>query len=177
MATNQWLTFTVNGIIAILFGVFALVVPTETIIVLAKYFGLIVFVGGIIVLILSLSQQKKKQPYLSQMIQGIAGIIIGGAIFFFTAESLTFFMILLGIWGIIFGVLQFVIAIRLKGIAIDRNLIIINGLLTLTFGILMFFNPFEAAVAITFMVGLIALIIGVGFLYFAFRLRKIEQED
>jgi uncharacterized membrane protein HdeD (DUF308 family) len=177
MTNNQWLTFLINGIIALVFGVFALAVPEKTVILLAKYLGLLILIGGVILVIIALTRQTKDTPYTSLLVQGILGTVLGAAIFFFTSQSITLFLILLGVWGIVFGLVQLIVATRLKAFPDERTLIIINGLLTLVFGVLLFFNPFEAAVAFTFIVGLIAIIIGVGFFYFAFKLRKVSSES
>jgi uncharacterized membrane protein HdeD (DUF308 family) len=54
-------------------------------------------------------------------------------------------------------------------------MLVVNGLLTLVFGVVMFFNPFQSAVAFIFITGVLALVIGVFLLYFAYKVKTSEE--
>lgn len=173
MLASYRTTLAVNGTIAIIFGVLALFLPKETIMIIAKYFGLVLLIGGVVNLILIFTDKKDNSDQTGGIIQAVAVIVLGAIIFLYTRESLSVFVIVVGIWALIFGVVQILIATRLKKENKVRNWLIFNGLLTTVFGVILFFNPFQSAVALTFVAGVIALIIGIAMIYFAVRLKEV----
>lgn len=173
MLTSARTTLAVNGIIALIFGVLALFLPKETVMVVAKYFGLVLLIGGIVNLVIIFTNKKDASSQSGGIIQAVAGIVLGIIIFLYTKESLAIFVVVIGIWALIFGVVQILIATRLsKGNKI-RDMLIFNGILTTVFGVLLFFNPFKSAVILTFVAGVLALIIGIAMIYFAIRLKEL----
>lgn len=177
MKVTNWSSFAINGAIALIFGLFALFVPEETINLVAKYFGLLILLAGIIILIVALTNKKHDKPYTIPLAEAVTAIVIGCIIFFFTKETLTVFVIVIGLWAIIIGIVQLIIAFRIKEPKQDRYLVIINGLLTIVFGIIMFRNPFETAVALVYVTGIIAIIVGSFLLFFSFRLKALDKDN
>jgi uncharacterized membrane protein HdeD (DUF308 family) len=55
----------------------------------------------------------------------------------------------------------------------DKNYMLYCGLFTLVFGVLMFFNPFTMASVMTVVVGIMAVVIGVVLISFAFKLKNL----
>ena len=174
MKENNWSAFAINGAIALLFGILALSVPETTILVFAKYFGLLVLVSGIILLIIGLNNRRNDRPYTVLLIEAVAAIVIGLIIVFYTQESLTLFVILIGLWAIIMGAVQLIVASQVKENKTDRNILIFNGLFTLLLGVLVFSNPWESAHIFVTIAGLIAVIAGLILLYFAYRFKSAE---
>lgn len=173
MLSSHRTTLALNGIIALVFGVLALFFPRETIIVVAKYLGLVLLIMGVVILIISFTDKKSNRSQASSITQGVAGVVLGGIIFFYTQESLSVFVILIGIWALIFGIVQIIIATRIKSGNRIRDLLIFNGILTTAFGVILFFNPFQSAVALTFVAGVLAVIIGIGMIYFSYQLKNL----
>ncbi len=172
---NNWWLLTLNGVIAVLFGVFALFIPQATILTIAKYFGFILLLGGLILFIGALSKMKKKKSYGVLLIEGIISLVIGFIILFFTKQTLELFVILIGIWAITLGIFQLSMLIGAKAEGMNKTVVLINGLITLLFGILIFFNPFQAAVGFTYIVGIIALIFGIIMIYISFKLKNLQN--
>ncbi len=168
---------TINGILAIILGVFAIIIPNETIVVIARYFGLIVMIGGIILLIGAVNNLQKKRPYAVLLTEAIVSIIIGIIILIFTKQTLELFVILLGIWAIILGILQLALLASIKDEITGKTMLLINGLITLVFGILIFFNPFTAVKAFTIIIGLIALLFGIVMIYYSVILKKYVNQN
>ena len=172
MKENNWSVFAINGVIALLFGVLALTVPDTTIIVFAKYFGLLVLVSGIILLVIGINNRRNNKPFTILLIEAVAAIVIGLIIVFYTQQSLTLFVILIGLWAIIMGAVQLIVASQIKGNKTGRNILIFNGLFTLVLGVLIFSNPWESAHVFVTIAGLIAIVTGILLLYFAYRFKS-----
>ncbi len=165
----------INGILAILFGLFAIFVPTETSLTVVKYFGVVLIIGGVFSLVNAIQLKKKNLEYLSPLLSSIIGILLGLFIVIYTHKSLELFAIIMGIWALILGLLQLFIAINLPGTGNNKNIFIFNSIITLLFGLILLFNPFSSMVALVILVGIMALVAGAILVYFSIVIGKIEN--
>ena len=173
--SKNWWLMAINGAIAILFGIFALFVPEGTIIVIAKYFGIVVLIGGLIILVGAIRNIKIKQSYALMMTEAIISIAIGIIILVFTKETIEIFMILIGLWAVIVGITLLVLLANIKEGTHDKYVILFSGVLSVIFGVVVLFNPFTMAAVLTIIVGIAALILGLFMIYIAFRVKKLNE--
>ena len=165
----------VNGVIAILFGLLALLVPVETIVTLTIYFGILLLLGGLIMFYVSYQNMRAKKTYLLLMSEAILAFLIGAIIIFYPKGSLQVFLIMVGIWATIVGLLQIIIAVQMKGKTSNHSLFTVNGIVTLVFGLLLFFNPMGSIKALFFIIGLLALAAGLLLVFLAFKIKGLQQ--
>jgi uncharacterized membrane protein HdeD (DUF308 family) len=175
MKKANWIMFLVNGVIAILFGLLALLVPSETIKTTTIYFGLLILLGGLIMFYFSIKNLQAKKPYLLLMAEALFAILVGAVIAFYPKSSLQIFLIMIGIWASIMGLFQIIIAVQMKGKVANHSMFTLNGVITLVFGLLLFFDPFGAIKALFVIIGLLALIAGFLLVYLGFKLRSIKD--
>ncbi|MFC2107432.1 HdeD family acid-resistance protein [Bacteroidota bacterium] len=171
---KNWRLLTINGVIAIIFGALALFIPQGTIITIAKYFGFVLLLGGLILLIAALMNRQKKKDYSLLLIEGIVSLVVGLIILLFTEQTLEIFVILVGIWAIILGIMQLVMLASIHEASSSKTILLVNGLLTLLFGVLIFFNPFSAAIIFTRIIGIIALAFGILMVYLSIKIKNID---
>lgn len=165
-----------NGIIAILFGIFALFVPQATAKTIVVYFGLILVVGGAIGLYVSINNMKQNKPYIVNLLSSLLSVLIGIFIVIYTRRSLEIFAAIIGIWAVIIGITQLIISFNLSKTSSQRKVLMVNSIITLIFGLILFFNPFESVVIIIFIVGVLALIFGAVLIYLATVIKSFEKE-
>lgn len=175
MKKANWIVFVVNGVIAILFGLLALLVPSETIQTMTIYFGLLILLGGLIMFYVSYKNLRAKKPYMLIMAEAIFAILVGVVIFIYPKSSLQIFMIMIGIWATIMGLFQIIIAVQMKGKVSNHSMYTLNGVITLVFGLLLFFNPIGAIKAVLVIIGVLALVAGVLLVYLGFKLKGIKE--
>ncbi len=175
MKKANWIVFVVNGVIAILFGLLALLVPSETILTMTIYFGLLILFGGLIMFYVSYKNLRAKKPYMLIMAEAIFAILVGAVILIYPKSSLQIFMIMIGIWATIMGLFQIIIAVQMKGKVSHHSMYTLNGVITLVFGLLLFFNPIGAIKAVLVIIGLLALVAGVMLVYLGFKLRGAKN--
>lgn len=169
-------TLAINGVVALLFGVLALFVPSETIRVVAVYFGILLLVAGIIGVIVSIQNMRKERPYVSALINSLVSLIVGIFVVFNAKQSLIVFAIIIGIWALVIGAVQLFIALKMIKPGTSQRLMIINSVVTLVFGLLLFFNPFESIVAFVYIIGVMAVFFGAIMLFFAVSIRSSETK-
>ena len=172
--TNWWL-LTLNGIIAIVYGIIAVIVPETTVLTIVMYFGIVILIIGLAMLWGAIKNIKAKLPYAADLISSLVTIIVGVLLTFYTSKSLTIFVMIIGVWAILVAIVQFYLATRPDFIPSEKNTFWINGAIALIFGIILFFNPFAIANILVVISGILAFIIGVILISMSVRLRNLEK--
>jgi uncharacterized membrane protein HdeD (DUF308 family) len=172
--TNWWF-LAVNGIIAILFGLLLVLYPQKTVETLVFFFGLIIFLAGLALLGTAIIRLKKEKKTAMLLAESIATIAIGIIIMLFTQNALKFFLILMGVWAVILGIVQLVVLINTKGTFAGKNIFLFNGLLTLAMGVLLFFDPYSIADFLVKLIGVFSFVFGCVLIYLSFVLRRVSS--
>lgn len=173
---SNWWTIAVNGIIALLFGILALFIPGETILTIIIWFGIVVLVVGIAMLIGIINNIRNKLPYGTDLLWAIITIVIGGILTFYTQRSIEIFVIIIGLWAILIGAVQLYLMTKLDSSDKSRNTFLINGVLTIIFGVVLFFNPFASAKALLILTGIIAFVIGIVMIILSLKMKSLSKE-
>jgi len=172
---NLWF-LVINGVIFILFGLLLIFCTQETILTLVKYFGVLLVAGGVVLLLVGINNIRKDKAAAMILVEAIASGAIGLALILFPQASLSLFLLLIGIWAIIIGIIQLVTIINIKGIIPNKNVHLINALLTIGLGILLLFKPFGWAVFMGVIIGICAVLFGALLLYFSFILWSLKSD-
>jgi len=80
-------------------------------------------------------------------------------------------------WAIIIGLLQLWGAIEFRKELEDVWLLVLNGVLSIAFGVILFAQTGAGAVALVWMIGWFAVVFGCLYIALAFRLKKFKQTD
>ena len=167
--TRKWWVVALRGILAILFGVVALVFPGITLLTLALVFGAYVFVDGLFAVFAGIGHGGREAVWY--VLEGILGIAVGIATFFYpgiTAQALVF---LVGFWAILTGIFEVIAGFELP---LSRDwLLALAGVVSIVFGVLIFVNPGSGALAVVGLIGIYALVFGVTLLALGIRLRGL----
>jgi uncharacterized membrane protein HdeD (DUF308 family) len=173
--TRNWWMFTLNGVLAILYAVFALFVPTETLVAVAIYTGWAILVFGLIMLFTAIYRIKHKLSYGVLMAQSIIAIVLGSLILTYTQETISFFVMMMGIWALLSGILLLVILVNLNTELSNKNMLLVNALVSLLFGAILLMNPFKVATALVILSGVLALGFGIILIWFSLQLKSLGR--
>jgi uncharacterized membrane protein HdeD (DUF308 family) len=175
--TSHWWTWLIRGIIAILFGIVIVMNPGVSILVFILFFAGFAFADGIFALVAAFRTSENR---IWLIIEGIAGIGLGLLAFFHpfaTVATLAIFMAyLIAAWALVTGIMEVIMAWRLREQIKNEWFLIIVGLLSIVLGIYLFFFPGVALIAWIWYVAIYAFIAGVGFIAFAFRLKGLHDK-
>ena len=171
LLARHWWAVGLRGLVAIIFGILALVVPGITLIVLIAFFGADVLIDGVIAIYLAIRGRENNRNWGWLLVEGIAGVLIG--IITFRWPGVTTFVLLafIAAWAIITGVMEIFEAIELRRVINNEWLLILSGAVSVLFGVLLLFFPGSGALALVWLIGLFALIFGILLLVLAWRLR------
>ena len=175
IASNWW-KFALRGTIAIIFGVVALINPGQTLQVLVLAFGAFAMMDGILALFAGFSLAPVFDRWWAFLLEGLAGIIIGLFTFFspnITAIALLYFI---GAWAVITGIFEIVSAIQIRREITGEWALILGGLLSVVFGVLLFAFPAAGAVSVAWLISYYAIFFGISEIVLAFRMRGMWAE-
>jgi uncharacterized membrane protein HdeD (DUF308 family) len=168
MLVNKWWVIAVRGVIAILFGLVALVYPGITLTALVFLFGIYALMDGGLALFVGLAPNVPGRFWY--VLEGLFGIAAGILAFVYPGVAGLALVYIVGFWAILTGVTEIVAGFELP---VSRDwLLALAGLASVVFGVLVFISPGSGALAIVWLIGIYALIFGVTLVAFAIRLQK-----
>lgn len=168
-----WWGLAFRGFILIIAGVIALIIPDILILVFLYVFAFFAFAGGVM-LIIEGFRIRDKTDKIIRIIEGVFYIIIGIVTFAAPASSLAVLMIIIACWAIIIGIFQITAAFKLRKSIRNEWIGILNGLITLIFGILILTDVFTSATALMMLFGAFAIISGLFSVVLSFRIKNYK---
>lgn len=151
----------VHGILAILFGIIALSIPSITVFALVIYFAVSILLGSGGLVFLSIKLKDKNPNWTLMLFEGIIGILFGIIILARPELSAVVLITIIGIWSVIMGV-TFTGTYFVKRFPKEiRNLYLFAGIISLLFGFLIVLNPFEGPRTVIILIGLYAITYGI----------------
>ncbi len=167
--TSKWWVIALRGLLGIVFGIVALVYPGVTMLSLALVFGAYAFVDGAFAIGSAFGHGGREAVWY--VLEGLIGIAVGVATFFYptiTAQALVY---LVGLWAILTGIFEVIAGFELP---FSKDwLLALAGALSIIFGVLMFVNPLSGGLAIVWLIGIYALLFGFTLLVFGIHLRGL----
>ncbi len=169
---RNWWVFLVRGLVAVLFGVMAFLLPGLTLLTLVFLCGFYLIMEGAIALLIG-----GRAHAWSLIIVGALGLAAGVLAFAYPIVTAFGLLVLLAAWALTHGVFEIVAAIRLRREIRGEWLFIVGGALSVLFGVLLLANPAAGVVAMVWFFGLYALLFGVTMCIFAFEFRRLSGHD
>jgi uncharacterized membrane protein HdeD (DUF308 family) len=173
---DYWWTLPIRGVLAILFGIVAWLWPGLTVTVLAVLFGAWLFADGLLALVSSFVNRNRVDSVWPFVISGVVNIIAGIVVLVWPGISAIALMYFIAAWAIVTGIFAIVAAIQLRKRIENEWAIGLTGLLSVIFGVLTMIFPGTGAVALVWVIGIYAIIFGIGLIAAGFRLRSWRDE-
>lgn len=160
------------GVLGILAGLCIALWPGMTALTLALIWGAYALIDGIGSIVLAFSRTEGRGWLIGS---GIIGVIVGLLVLFRPGIGITAVAWVVGVWLIARGVAE--IATCFAPIpGADKALLAITGILWIIAGVAALANPAEAAIAITWLFGLLAIAWGVTLTITGLRARKAVDQ-
>jgi len=163
-ATNTQLTkwrwaLGINGALAVAAGVVILVWPGISLCALTILFGAWVLAGGIIGLASAISgATKRERGWLA--VSSVLGIVLGIAVLAWPNISALALLYVIGAYAVALGVLAIAGAFYLPLDGGDTALMILNGVVAILFGVVIFAKPGAGALVTLALIAAFALVTG-----------------
>ena len=170
---RHWWVVALRGLAAIVFGILAFIWPGITLAVLVLFFGAYAIVDG--GLALYAATRARGEHIWGPLLEGIVGIGAGLVAFFWPGITALALLYVIAFWAIFTGVLEVYAAIRMRQVIKNEWALVLSGVVSVLFGILLVVQPGAGALAVVWLIGIYAVVFGIAMLAFAWRLRELSQ--
>lgn len=174
--SRYWWTTLLRGLFWIMLGVFIFARPAILLVTLALVFGVLVLADGLATIVSAIGGRKEHEHWGVLLLAGIAGVGVGLLTLFnprITAIALLFYM---AIWAIATGLLEIVAAIKLRKEIRNEGWLVVGGLLSLAFGVILMARPGLGALSVLWLIAAYSIAFGVSLVVLAFRSRHFVHE-
>ena len=168
LARNWWL-IALRGVLGVIFGVIALVMPVATILALVLLFSAYMVVDGAIAIYAAIRAARKREGWGLLLFQGIASLAAAAIAFMWPGLTVVAFVLLIAAWSIVSGCLMLAAAMRTEQ---ARWWLVLGGAAALLYGFLMIVAPLSGAVVLTWWLGAFALVFGAALIILSLKLRS-----
>jgi len=171
VSRHYWWILGIRGLLAVLFGLAAIVWPRLTLLVLVLLFGAYALVDGVIAVVVSLQVRRVFTRWWVLLLEGLVGIIAGLLTFLWPGITALVLLYVIAFWAIVTGVFE--IAAALSGwlpVAQEWSLAL-AGVLSVLLGVLLVILPGVGLLSLVWLIGVYAIVFGVLLLIRAFQLR------
>ncbi len=174
---GNWWAFVLRGIFAILFGLICFILPGMALLSLIFLFGFYALADGILNIVAAFRRTGAEQvPWWALLIAGVISIAAGVLAFAIPGITAVALLILIAAWAVATGILEIIAAIRLRKQISGEWVLVVSGLLSIAFGVLMFLFPRAGALAVVIWIGAYAIVLGILMIALGLRLRKFVRE-
>ena len=177
LARNWWLV-AIRGIAGILFGILAFALPGLTLVTLVFLFGAFALVDGAAMLVAAIRGDPGTLGHRWLLVLiGAAGVTAGIVTWVNPAITALALLYAVATWAVIVGVIQVAAAILLRRQLTGELWLLLGGVASVIFGIVLLVEPGTGLLAISWLVGAYAIVFGVTHLALAFRLRGVRAQS
>lgn len=168
---DVWWTFLVRGILAAGLGIVALFWPKATLVLLIRLVGIFVLFDGVVGLIGAF----RAGNIGSYLVPGLITIAVGAVLLFWPDVTGRWLLIILGAWVLFQGALLFLAGRQSDPSDPDRGPTIGMGSVAAVVGLILIIWPGTGVVTISWIIAIVALLVGAFFIFLAMRLRRMEH--
>lgn len=166
-----WNIVLLRSVLAIIFGAIAVVWPMLSLIAFVFLYAFYALLDGILSLVTAIRGGGTRSRWWL-VLGGIAALVAGGIAIAMPGLTALVFVILVGVAAIVRGLFDIAGAIMMRKTVKHSWILLPAGIVSILFGILVLAAPAQASLAITWMIGAWAIILGVAGVIWALQLRK-----
>ena len=171
-----------TGVLYLLLGIVALVIPETMQKTLGYLIGIVLIVAGAVSMICYLLRDARDNYYHNEFVFGLVGIVVGVAVLYKVEVIISLIPFILGILVLFSGCSKLQDAIDLKRLSYGSWVgMLIVAVINIILGIVLICNPFKAAVLLFRVLGVGLILSGASdcfsTIYFARKFRRFKQEQ
>jgi uncharacterized membrane protein HdeD (DUF308 family) len=173
--TRYWWIPVVRGLFGIIFGIIAFAQPGVALTALVLLFGAWALVDGVFSVVGAIAGRNTNRDWGFDLVGGLLGIAVG--LLTFRAPGITALGLLVYIaaWALMRGAIDIALAIKLRRELKGEWLLILAGLASILFAVLLLWNPGPGALALLWLIASYAIVFGVLAIVFGLRVRSLRR--
>ena len=173
---NWWWLFALRGLLALFFGVLALIWPEQTVRILVQVFGVLALADGILAFIIGIGVMESNERWWMALLEGTAGIIIG-FLMLLSLDNITPTLVYFIASGVVLvGVIELMAAIQLRRTITGEWAMLFCAAFSILLGVLVFAVPTANAWGLMWLIGLFTIVLGILLNTVTRRIRSLQPE-
>jgi len=172
---KAWKHILVWGIFSVLFGVMAFLWPAITLTSLVWIFAITIISQGIALAVGTWNYRKDDKGWWILFLLGLVNILVGVICIVYPGITALVLVMFIGAGALVTGLLQVIFAIRLRKEIQNEGWLILGGVISIAFGLLLLVRPGEGALALLWILAIYAIVFGAIMIALALRTRKWIQ--
>jgi len=170
----SWWMLVLRGAAALIFGALALAWPLITLIVLVALFAAYVLVVGALALISAFRARREDGWWLLAAL-GVVSLVVGVLCVMYPQMTALILVLIIGAGALVTGVIDLVMAIRLRKEIRYEWILGVAGVVSIIFGAFVLISPGAGALALVWLIALQSIVTGVLFIMIGLRVRSAER--
>src|SRR5277367_4387557 len=142
----RWWTVVLRGVAAIIFGILSLIAPTAAFLSLVILFGVFAVIDGVLAFGLGVGDRAYRPG--AMIARGVASLAAGLITLFWPGITAIALLVVIAVWAIVAGIIDIVMAVRLRSQIRHEWLLGVEGALSLGFGVLLLMSPLAGAIVL-----------------------------
>ena len=175
IAKDVWWLLLIRGIIAVIFGIVALVWPDVTVKALIVVVGIFWIIDGIVSAVRAIQARKVVMSWVWWLAGALVSVIAGVVLFVWPDLTALAFAYLMGFWAILVGILEIIGSFQVMANGGQWIGSMVAGALALIFGLILVIWPGSGITGLMWLVGIFAIAFGVLFIVGAFQVRSAAR--
>jgi len=168
---KKWWVLLIRGILLIILGVLGFVSPSTWVVFIGSY----MLVDGMALLIAGVSDQPAGQSRWPLIFGGVLGLIAGLFILWNPGVAGLTITYIIAAWAIVVGILEVVSGIALRNDLDSEWRLILTGIVSVIFGILVFRNVLAGFLSIAWIFAIFAIVAGILSVALSFTVRDVGK--
>jgi uncharacterized membrane protein HdeD (DUF308 family) len=169
LLAQNWWAFAIRGVLGIVFGLIAIFLPGVTMLSLVLVFSAYALADGVFAIMASVRAMRQHERWGFLLLEGIVNIVAAAIAFLWPGITVVSFVFLVGTWAILSGGLLLSAALRLTADH-GRWWLVLGGLVSVIYGVLLVGAPFIGALVLTWWLGAYAIVFGFALIAVAIKL-------
>jgi uncharacterized membrane protein HdeD (DUF308 family) len=166
---RTWWEYGLRGIAAVAFGVLTLMWPGITLMGVVALFAAFALVGGVVSVAGAIRRRQAGCDRSLVFLIGVLSVGAGIVAVDHPTFTMTALVLLMGIFAIVTGTLDIAFAVELRRVIEGECLLIVTGLMSIVFGVLLILFPAAGALTLVWLIASYAILTGVLLLALAAR--------
>jgi uncharacterized membrane protein HdeD (DUF308 family) len=172
LSRSYWWLLLLRAVVAILFGILAIISPSFALLFFVYLFGAYVLIDGIFSVVVALQERTAYSRWWILLLGGIAGIILGLVTFIWPGVTSLVLFYLVAAWAVITGIFEVIAAFSVRAVGVEW-LLVLGGVLSIIIGIIFFLHPVASILTIVWLLGVFALVYGLILVVRAIQFRSL----
>jgi uncharacterized membrane protein HdeD (DUF308 family) len=156
-------------------GILAVMMPGITLVSLLMVYGAFTVADGITAIWIGVKARHDQRVWWEMIAAGVMAILAGLVVSLWPGLTAMIFVVMIGIFAIIRGVLEIIAAIQLRKVIDDEWMLVISGVISILFGGMLVAKPGQGAIAMVLLIGAFMIAIGAMTIGLSLRLRHISK--